>query len=129
MIDVVYYSSASEYTHRFVAKLECISHRIPLRNNQPAINVTAPYLLIVPTYGGDAGERPVLPQIIRFLNDPNNRIHLKGVVSCGNRNFGSTFCLAGDVIAQKCGIEHLHRVELLGTPEDVAVVQHLIEHL
>lgn len=129
MIDVVYYSSTSGYTHRFVDKLNTTAHRIPLKKSDAPLQVTAPYLLIIPTYGGHAGERPVLPPIVRFLNDPANRALIKGVVSCGNRSFGSTFCLAGDVVAHKCGIEHLHRVELFGTSEEVASVQHIIDHL
>lgn len=128
-MDVVYYSSTSEYTHRFVAKLGGTAYRIPLRKADGELKATKPYLLIVPTYGGDAGERPVLPQIIKFLNDPYNRALIRGVVSCGNRNFGSTFCIAGDLISAKCKVPHLHRVELLGTGEDVEIVQRILTDL
>ena len=40
----------------------------------------------------------------------------------GNTNFGTSFCTAGDVISTKCGVPHLDRVEVSGTPEDVARV-------
>jgi protein involved in ribonucleotide reduction len=66
-------------------------------------------------------------QVIRFLNDADNRSNLRGVIAAGNSNFGETFGLAGDIISRKCQVPYLYRFELLGTDEDVANVTHGLE--
>ncbi|MFZ2609896.1 MAG: class Ib ribonucleoside-diphosphate reductase assembly flavoprotein NrdI, partial [Raoultella planticola] len=48
---LVYFSSSSENTHRFVQRLGLPAVRIPL-NERERIQVDAPYILIVPSYGG-----------------------------------------------------------------------------
>lgn len=120
---LVYFSSASENTHRFVTKLELPAQRIPLYTSEPPLTVYEPYILLVPTYGGGNGQGAVPKQVIRFLNDPENRSLIRGVISAGNTNFGSAYCLAGDIIAAKCGIPHLYRFELMGTSDDVERVR------
>lgn len=37
-----------------------------------------------------------------FVNDPDRRTLLRGVVVMGKRNFGTTFATTGDVIADEC---------------------------
>lgn len=121
---VVYYSSATENTRRFVDKLGLPSARIPLRKSEEPLIVDEPYVLVCPTYGGGASishqnSRPVPPQVIRFLNDEHNRSLIRAVIAGGNSNFGADFGKAGDVIAAKCKIPYVYRFELLGTDEDV----------
>ena len=58
MVHVVYFSSTSENTRRFVEKLGVDAQRIPLRASEPALGVDRPYVLIVPTYGGGNGQGP-----------------------------------------------------------------------
>lgn len=128
-LSVVYFSSVSENTKRFVDKLGVASQRIPLRATDPRLLVGRPYVLVVPTYGGGNGQGAVPKQVITFLNDERNRSQLRGVVSAGNTNFGAAYCLAGDIIARKCGVPHLYKFELLGTSEDVACVREGIERL
>lgn len=123
MVHIVYFSSISENTHRFVAKLGFDAQRIPLRATEPPLRVDRPFVLIVPTYGGGNGAGAVPKQVIRFLNDPDNRALLLGVISAGNTNFGAAYCIAGDVVARKCGVPHLYQFELMGTTDDVAAVQ------
>ena len=125
---VVYFSSATENTKRFVEKLGLPSLRIPLRRNDPELNVDEPYVLICPTYGGGVGvtggnSRPVPGQVIRFLNNEGNRSLIRGVIAAGNSNFGADYCLAGKVIADKCKVPYLYRFELMGSAEDVAHVR------
>lgn len=115
---IVYFSSSSENTHRFVQRLGLPAVRIPL-NERERIQVDAPYILIVPSYGGGGTAGAVPRQAIRFLNDPHNRQQIRGVIAAGNRNFGDAYGRAGDVIAQKCGVPYLYRFELMGTPTDV----------
>ena len=84
-------------------------------------------MLIVPTYGGGNLKGAVPKQVIHFLNDEHNRSLLRGVISSGNTNFGTAFCLAGDIISQKCKVPYLYRYELLGTADDVARVREGLE--
>lgn len=125
---VVYFSSATENTHRFVRKLHLPSARIPLRKSEPPLVVNEPYVLVCPTYGGGVSiaggtPRPVPVQVIRFLNNPHNRSLLKAVISGGNSNFGTDFGKAGDVIAAKTGVPYVYRFELMGNDEDVRLVR------
>ena len=84
---------------------------------------TAPYILFVPTYGGGS-ERSAIPrQVRRFLNVPENRDLLRGVVGLGNINFGEHFCKAAELISQKTGVPIIARVEIFGTPDDVTKVK------
>jgi protein involved in ribonucleotide reduction len=123
MVHIVYFSSTSENTHRFVAKLGVDAQRIPLRASEPPLTVDRPFVLIVPTYGGGNGAGAVPKQVIRFLNDPDNRALLLGVISAGNTNFGAAYCIAGDIVARKCRVPHLYQFELMGTTDDVVAVQ------
>lgn len=125
---VVYYSSATGNTHRFVKKLSLPSKRIPMRKTDPELIVDEPYVLVCPTYGGGASishqnTRPVPTQVIHFLNNEHNRSLIRAVIAGGNSNFGTDFGKAGDVIAAKCKVPYVYRFELLGTQEDVAIVR------
>jgi protein involved in ribonucleotide reduction len=124
--NLVYFSSVSENTHRFVRKLGLPATRIPLHGR---IEVDQPYVLALPTYGGgratpnvEAGGY-VPKQVIAFLNNEHNRALLRGVIAAGNTNFGAEFCYAGEVVARKCGVPYLYRFELMGTDEDVQAVR------
>lgn len=125
---IVYFSSASENTSRFIAGCALDEagldiFRIPLRPSDPPLNVREPYVLVVPTYGGGDMRKAVPPQVKKFLNDPDNRAWIRGVIASGNTNFGEAFCAAGDVVASKCRVPLLYRFELLGTGEDTAKVR------
>lgn len=128
-MEVVYFSNYSKNTHRFVEKLDVDAHRIPVMPSEGPLEVTEPYVLVVPTYGGGRGESAVPKQVIRFLNNPENRALIRGIIATGNTNFGAAYCLAGDIIARKCEVPVLYRLELLGTDEDVAHVTNLIKEL
>lgn len=120
---LVYFSSTSENTHRFVSRLCLPSARIPLRPADGTLRVEEDYVLVVPTYGGGSVKGAVPKQVIRFLNDPRNRALCRGVIASGNTNFGEAYGLAGDIIASKLGVPLLYRYELLGTPTDVERVK------
>lgn len=125
MGDLVYFSSRSENTHRFVGRLGRQAIRIPVAASD--LRVDRPYVLVVPTYCGDDGRGAVPKQVIRFLNDTGNRSFIRGVIAAGNSNFGATFGIAGDVISAKCKVPYLYRFELLGTDDDVINVRHGLE--
>ncbi|GAA4352660.1 class Ib ribonucleoside-diphosphate reductase assembly flavoprotein NrdI [Microbacterium rhizosphaerae] len=120
---LVYFSSVSGNTARFIEKLGMRAVRIPIRGDEQPLVVDEPFVLVTPTYGGGQGrgeEKGAVPkQVIRFLNDERNRRLIRGVISAGNTNFGEHFCLAGDIVSRKCHVPHLYRLELFGTPHDV----------
>jgi len=122
MTNLVYFSSVSGNTKRFIEKLGRPADRIPLHARDEALHADEPFVLVVPTYGGGDGNGAVPKQVIKFLNDERNRALIRGVISAGNTNFGSAYCLAGDIIAQKCKVPHLYRFEVFGTPDDVRAV-------
>ena len=124
---LVYFSSASENTHRFVGKLGYRSARLPLRRGDEPLVVDEEYVLVVPTYGGGSVKGAVPKQVIAFLNDPHNRSLCRVVISSGTTNFGEAYCLAGDIIASKLDVPLLYRYELLGTNTDVARVKEGLE--
>ena len=128
MTGIVYFSSVSENTRRFVDRLDLPADRIPLRPADGHLRVDHPYVLITPTYGGGNGQGAVPKQVIKFLNDTHNRSLIRGVVAAGNTNFGAAYCLAGRIVARKCQVPHLYDFELLGTAEDVMHVREGMGH-
>ncbi|MDO4241678.1 MAG: class Ib ribonucleoside-diphosphate reductase assembly flavoprotein NrdI [Microbacteriaceae bacterium] len=120
---IVYFSSVSGNTHRFIEKLGLPAQRIPLRRNDAPIDVTEPYVLILPTYGGGPDDKAVPKQVVKFLNDPHNRGLIRGVIAAGNTNFSEAYGIAGDVVSQKCKVPVLYKFELFGTPHDVETVK------
>ncbi|AZT92705.1 class Ib ribonucleoside-diphosphate reductase assembly flavoprotein NrdI [Brevibacterium sp. S22] len=121
--DLVYFSSVSENTRRFVDKLDRPAVRIPLRPRlEGMIRVARPFVLVVPTYGGGEQAGAVPKQVIAFLNDSANRAFIRGVITAGNTNFGEHYCLAGPIISSKCQVPELYRFELLGTQRDIDTV-------
>lgn len=123
MNPLVYFSSNSENTHRFVEKLGLPAIRIPIAGGRNPLLMDQPYILVVPSYGGGSASGAVPIQVIRFLNDPQNRTYLRGVIAAGNTNFGAAYGIAGDIVAKKCQVPFLYRFELLGTAQDVANVR------
>jgi protein involved in ribonucleotide reduction len=126
MSGLVYFSTKSENTRRFVGKLGLEARRIPIGSDE-ALDMDEPYVLIVPTYGGGEQKGAVPKQVIRFLNDADNRKNIRGVIAAGNTNFGAAYCSAGDIISAKCQVPFLYKFELLGTQEDVNQVKHGLE--
>ncbi|MCB8890682.1 class Ib ribonucleoside-diphosphate reductase assembly flavoprotein NrdI [Vreelandella malpeensis] len=124
---LVYFSTKSGNTHRFVEKLGLEARRLPIGRDEPTPHIEAPYVLITPTYGGGGAQGAVPIQVIRFLNDEHNRRLIRGVIAAGNTNFGEAYGLAGRIIAQKCQVPLLYRFELLGTDDDVARVRKGVE--
>lgn len=127
MLDLIYFSGASEMTHRFVQKLDVDAKRIPLRRTDPEVHAERPFILLTPTYGDGNGPKAVPKQVIQFLNVESNRILMRGVVASGNTNFGSGYALAGRIIARKCEVPFLGSFELMGMPDDVQMVMDLLQ--
>ncbi|SFA79717.1 protein involved in ribonucleotide reduction [Poseidonocella pacifica] len=123
-MQIVYFSSASGNTHRFVERLALPAARLP-RGEAPGV----PFVLICPTYSDHTGAGAVPKPVIHLLNRPESRALLRGVIGAGNRNFGETFALAARIIARKCNVPLLYRFELAGTETDIARVRAGLQHL
>lgn len=127
MAGLVYFSSRSENTHRFVGKLGVAALRLPVDAAGEPPEAGKPFVLVSPTYGG-GGEKGAVPKpVIRFLNNPRNRSLIRGVIAAGNTNFGTGYAVAGNIISAKCAVPFLYRFELLGTDEDVDNVRQGLE--
>lgn len=130
MFEIVYFSSTSENTKRFVDKLGLVSRRIPLLTKDvEGFHISAPSVLVLPTYGGGEDKRAVPIQVIKFLNDPVNRSLIAGVIATGNTNFGTTYAVAGDIVSAKLQVPLIYRVEILGTPNDIFEVKERLQKL
>ncbi|ASJ76805.1 class Ib ribonucleoside-diphosphate reductase assembly flavoprotein NrdI [Granulosicoccus antarcticus] len=127
MSSLLYYSSASGNTERFIQKLDLPAIRLPIRLDAPVPIIDLPFVLICPTFADGQGRGAVPKPVIRALNDVQLRNQLRGVIAAGNRNFGTTFALAGDVIARKCQVPVLYRFELAGTQKDIQLVRQGLE--
>ncbi|WNK21476.1 class Ib ribonucleoside-diphosphate reductase assembly flavoprotein NrdI [Halomonas piscis] len=121
--ELVYFSTKSGNTRRFVEKLGLSAERIPFEKEATPLKVDSPYILIVPSYGGGTVAGAVPKPVIHFLNDAHNRRLIRGVVAAGNTNFGTAYGIAGRIVAEKCGVPLLYRFELFGTPQDVVNVR------
>lgn len=121
---IVYFSSVSNYTHRFLEKVGLPKTRIPVRPRvEGMIEIDRPMVLVLPTYGAGPHTKAVPKQVIQFLNVEQNRENIVGVIGTGNTNFYGAYCIAADIVAQKLDVPVLYRLELLGTPEDVEAVR------
>lgn len=127
MSRLIYFSSVSNNTHRFVEKLGVAAERIPLFSRDEPVVASEPYVLVLPTYGGGPETKAVPKQVIQFLNVEKNRELLRGVIAGGNTNFGEAYGIAGDMIARKLNVPLLYKFELFGTPEDVRAVKEGLE--
>ncbi|WP_285724431.1 class Ib ribonucleoside-diphosphate reductase assembly flavoprotein NrdI [Psychromicrobium xiongbiense] len=124
---LIYFSSTSGNTQRFVDKLRLGAARLPVLTKDETLSAQDPFVLVLPTYGGHTGHGAVPKQVIKFLNLAGNRSLIRGVIAAGNTNFGETYCIAGDIVSAKCRVPLLYRFELMGTPEDVDRVHQGLE--
>jgi protein involved in ribonucleotide reduction len=120
---IVYFSSVSGYTHKFVEALGEPAVRLPLNSKEAGeFRVSEEFVLILPTYGA-SGSGFVPKQVIKFLNQEENRTLLRGVIGSGNRNFHQDFAKAADIVSAKLQVPVLYRFELSGTQEDINIVK------
>jgi protein involved in ribonucleotide reduction len=113
---LVFFSSTTENTARFIEKLDVPAQRIPLMAAEAALfTVEEDFVLVTPTYG----QGRVPPQVVKFLNLEQNRVRCKGVIGSGNMNFHGDYAKAADIISAKLQVPVLYRFELAGTQDDI----------
>jgi protein involved in ribonucleotide reduction len=128
-MQIVYFSSFSNTTHKFIGHLGLPASRLPLRPSDEELIVTEPFILITPTYGAGGRGGAVPKQVVRFLNSHGHGDLIRGVIGAGNKNFGDAYCIAADIISNKCRTPILYRFELLGTPEDIEEIRSILSKL
>ena len=110
---IVYWSSNSGGTRRVAEALN--TNTVELSD----YDGTSPYVLACPTYDQPRGgfiPRPVQ----QFLEE---HAHLMvGVLGLGNRNFGEKYCQAAHDISKQFNVPVLWRIEIMGSQEDLAIV-------
>jgi len=105
---LIYYDSLTGNVKRFTEKLNRKSKKI-----EEGLLVNTPFIFI--TYTTGLGKIP--DNSTRFLQ--NNRHYLKAVASSGNKNFGTYYGMAANLIAREYNVPVLSTFELSGTPTDV----------
>lgn len=129
-VGIVYFSNHSGNTKKFVEKITNNATRIPIKwNEDNPLIVDFKYVLCVPTYGGGSDKTAIPKSVRNFLNIPDNRSKLIGIIGLGNTNFGEHFCKAAEMISQKTGVPVIAKVEIFGTSEDVQRVTNRLEEI
>jgi len=123
MYQLIYFSTQSGNTHKFVERLAIPNKRIPTSPKNEMVRATEPFILVTPTYADNDGNGAVPKQVIKFLNDEKNRDLMMGVIAGGNTNFGKYYGYAGTVISKKCNVPLLYKFELTGTLQDIKNVR------
>ena len=110
---IVYWSSNSGGTRRVAEALN--TDTVELSDYDGA----SPYVLLTPTYDQPRGGFTPKP-VQTFLN---KHAHLMvGVIGSGNRNFGDHYCQAAHDISKQFNVPVLWRIEIMGSQEDLAIV-------
>ena len=110
---IVYWSSNSGGTRRVAEALN--TDTVELAD----YHGTSPYVLLSPTYDQPRGGFTPKP-VQQFLEE---YAHLMvGVIGSGNRNFGEKYCQAAYDISKQFNVPVLWRIEIMGSQEDLAIV-------
>ena len=110
---IVYWSSNSGGTRR-------VAEALNTNTVEPSgYDGTSPYVLMCPTYDQPRGGFTPKP-VQQFLEE---HAHLMvGVIGLGNRNFGEKYCQAAHDISKQFNVPVLWRIEIMGSQEDLTVV-------
>lgn len=117
----MYYSKTGNLK-RFVEKInkKGINNTEPIT---PGLIINEPFILIVSTI--KFGEVPI--QYKEFMRD--NSKGIIGVSGSGNRNWGSNFAIAANIISEKFNVPILTKFELSGNEHDVNIFINKIKEI
>ena len=110
---IVYWSSNSGGTRRVAEALA--TDTVELSDYDGII----PYVLMCPTYDQPRGGFTPKP-VQQFLEE--HAASMVGVLGLGNRNFGEKYCQAAYDISKQFNVPVLWRIEIMGSQEDLAIV-------
>ena len=120
----IYYDSKTGNVERFINKIKVerpdwffvkISEEMKIENDGHLITFTTKF-----------GEVPERTKI--FMENENNKNHIRTVSSSGNMNWGVLFALAANKISEKYKIPILMKFELSGTHNQVEKLINYIEN-
>lgn len=127
MAGVVYYS-VSNKTRRFVSRINDKHNVIELSGHDPFIQMTEPFICIVPSY-----EQHVLPDVYDSFEDffmtGNNVSLCKGLFAAGNRNFAELFGVTAHELRDEFGIDILHYFEFQGSDYDLEKIEKELDNI
>lgn len=104
-------------TKRLVGKINTEFEIVDLSN----YNKIEKYILITPTYNfGDIPDK-----VQEFLKA--HGLNMVGVISTGNKNWGTFYGQAGDKIADLYDVPLLHKLEMSGNKKDVEIINNILE--
>lgn len=118
----VVYLTLTGQTQKFAQKLHM--DVLELNPADPFIKMTAPFIIITPTY-----DKEVTEVWDDFLETGNNSQWLTGVAGGGNLNFGPLFVFTAKDIARDYDVPLLHQFEFQGNDEDVAKLKKAVNTL
>ena len=110
---IVYWSSNSGGTRRVAEALN--TDTVELAGYDGA----SPYVLLTPTYDQPRGG--FIPKPVQTFLDKHAHL-MVGVLGVGNRNFGEKYCQAAHDISKQFNVPVLWRIEIMGSQEDLAIV-------
>lgn len=115
---LIYYSRFKN-TEKMLKKLDM---NIPKANINDYDGVSK-YVLVTPTYG--FGE---VPQEVKIFLERHYK-NMTAVISSGNRNWGTAFANAGEIISKDYNVPLLMKYELTGMNDDIKNLRRVIgEH-
>ena len=110
---IVYWSSNSGGTRRVAEALN--TDTVELAD----YDGTSPYVLACPTYDQPRGGFTPKP-VQQFLEE--HAANMIGVLPTGNLNFQEHYCQAAVDISKQFNVPVLWRIEIMGSQEDLAIV-------
>lgn len=117
---LIIYDSLTGNVERFVKKLKINNQILKIKDG---LIISEPYILVTYTIG--FGQVP--ESTAKFLVD--NHKYLIGVASSGNKNWGSFFGNAANIISDKFNVPLILKFELSGTDNDVITFIQEVEKL
>lgn len=115
----IVFDSLTGQGERFAKKLNHISELIPVYEYE---DESGPIILV--TRSENFGDVPL--DVADFMKDNHEKV--VGILSCGNRNWGTNFGRAGFRLEETYGIPVIQVFEMAGSTHDVSVANDWIEN-
>ena len=110
---IVYWSSNSGGTRRVAEALDTDTVELAEYDG------TSPYVMLTPTYDQPRGG--FTPKPVQTFLDKHAHL-MVGVAAAGNLNFQEYYCQAGIDISKEHGVPIVHRIDIMGTPDDYRTI-------
>jgi protein involved in ribonucleotide reduction len=115
---LIVYDSFTGNVERFIKKTEMRSIKI-----YKGLIIDEPFVMV--TYTTRMGEIPNKTRDFLF----DNYLFLKGIASSGNRNWGTNFAKAADIISEQYKVPIILKFELSGTEQDLNTFKERLREL